>query len=106
MSEPLQPDLFKSYARKCALVFAAVVCGTLVMVGTSLAHLSNPHLAIGIILAGAGVNAFLVAGHLMHLVSERKMIYALLGFTVFFFIGLMALTLLAVHDRPGMHLLN
>jgi hypothetical protein len=106
MSEQLQPDAFKAYTRKCALVFAAVLCGTLVMVGTSLAHLSNHHLSIGIILAGACVNAFLVAGHLMHLISERKMIYALLAFTVFFFTGLMTLTIWAAHDVPGSHLLK
>ena len=37
--------------------------------------------------------AFLVAGYFMHLISERKMIYGILAFTVFFFVGLMGLTL-------------
>ena len=36
----------------------------------------------------------------MHLISERKMIYGILGFTVFFFAGLMALTLWSMHDFP------
>ena len=36
----------------------------------------------------------------MHLLSEKKMIYTLLAFTVFFFAGLMGLTLYAMQDFP------
>jgi hypothetical protein len=36
----------------------------------------------------------------MHLLSEKKMIYVVLSFTVFFFAGLMGLTLYAMHDFP------
>jgi hypothetical protein len=63
-----------------------------------------PHLGwaakVAIILAIASVNAFVVAGFLMHLLSEKKMVYTVLVFTVFFFIGLMGLTLYAMHDFP------
>jgi hypothetical protein len=52
------------------------------------------------ILAVACVNAFLVAGFLMHLLSEKKAIYTLLGFTVFFVAGLFVLTIYAMHDFP------
>jgi caa(3)-type oxidase subunit IV len=48
----------------------------------------------------AGVKAFLVAGYFMHLISERKMIYNVMGFTAFFFLSLMFLTLYAMHDFP------
>ena len=51
-------------------------------------------------LATACVNAFLVAGFLMHLISERKMIYAVLAFTAFFSAGLMGLTIWAARDVP------
>ena len=54
----------------------------------------------GHLLAVACVNAFVVAGFLMHLLSEKKMIYTLLGFTIFFFAGLMGLTIWAMHDMP------
>lgn len=48
----------------------------------------------------ASVKASLsVAGWLMHLASEQKMIYAYLGFTAFFFL-VMGLTLWAMHDAP------
>jgi len=36
----------------------------------------------------------------MHLSDERKMIYGVLLCTVFFLIGLMALTIWAMHDQP------
>jgi hypothetical protein len=38
----------------------------------------------------------------MHLISERKMIYGILGFTVFFFIGLMFLTIWSHADFPAL----
>src|SRR5512137_487997 len=99
MSEP-KPESFESQARRCWIIFAAVVCVTLIMVATSFIHLSQPGLSIGLILGCAAVNAFLVAGYLMHLFSERKMIYALLIFTAFFFVILMTLTIWHPFDMP------
>ena len=46
------------------------------------------------------IKASLVAGYFMHLISERKLIYCILAFTAFFFVGLMFLTLVAYHDFP------
>ena len=100
MSELSQPDVFKSTVRRCKMVFAAVVCGTLLAVAAAYAPLGNPALRIALILTAACGNAFLVAGYLMHLLSERKMIYAVLAFTAFFFAGLMGLTLWASGDVP------
>ena len=54
-----------------------------------------------VILAIACFNAFLVAGFLMHLLSEKKLVYTLLAFTVFFVIGLAGLTLYAMQDFPS-----
>jgi len=99
MSDP-KPESFESYARRCWIIFAAVVCVTLIMVATSFVHLSQPGLSIGLILGCAAVNAFLVAGYLMHLFSEQKMIYALLIFTAFFFVILMGLTVFHPFDMP------
>ena len=55
---------------------------------------------VAIILAIAVVNAFCVAGYLMHLLSEKKLIYTVLLFTVIFAIGLFGLTLWAMTDFP------
>ncbi len=102
MSE-LHPHAFSSYARRSGLVFAAVVCCTLLMVATSYARLPNDSIRIALILAGACVNAFLVAAFLMHLISERKMIYTLLLFTLVFFAGLLVLVIWAGQDLPALN---
>jgi caa(3)-type oxidase subunit IV len=102
MSEPLNPEVFRAYARRCGVVFLVVACMTLLMVGTSYMPLPNHALAIGIILAVAAVNAGLVASYLMHLISEQKMIYTLLAFTGIFFAGLMGLSIFASHDVPAL----
>ena len=99
MSE-LQPEAFKNYTRRCLYIFATVLCGILLMVAASFAPLHNRHYNVALVLVVAGFNACMVAGFLMHLFSEKKMIYTVLVFTVFFFISLMFLTLLGAHDVP------
>lgn len=99
----MQPDAYKNYTRRVLYIFAAVVSGVLLMVAASFAPLGDPthRLNIALVLAAACFNASMVAGFLMHLFSEKKMIFAVLVFTVFFFAGLMALTVFASQDRPG-----
>jgi caa(3)-type oxidase subunit IV len=94
------PEVCKNYTRRCLYIFVAVLCGTLLMVTASFVPLGNRHFNIALILAAACFNAFLVAGFLMHLVSERKLIYTVLIFTGIFFVGLMGLTILAHGDVP------
>lgn len=91
-----------NYIRTCAYVFAAVICAVALMVWISyLPENYSWALKVGLILVVACANAFVVAGFLMHLISEKKMIYALLAFTVFFFAGLMTLTVYAMNDFPS-----
>lgn len=98
MSES-HPESFNSYARRCAMVFVAILCGIALMVGCSFTNLATP-LRIGLILAIACLNAGLVSCYLMHLLSERKFIFTVLIFTAIFFVGLMGLTMLAHGDVP------
>jgi caa(3)-type oxidase subunit IV len=103
MSESEQPVNLKSYIRLCAVVFVVVLCTTSAMIATSFAHIGAANdwtLKVALILAIAVVNAFLVAGYLMHLLSEKKLVYTVLIFTVFFFIGLVGLTMFAMNDFP------
>ena len=94
------PVDFNNYLRRCVYVFIAVIFATALMIWASfLQHVGWPAKVV-IILAVACANAFVVAGFLMHLISERKMIYTLLIFTVFFFAGLMGLTMWAMNDFP------
>ena len=59
-----------------------------------------PPVTVAIAMFVATVKSFLVAGYFMHLLSEKKMIYSILAVTVFFFIGLMGLTLWGSSDHP------
>ena len=99
MSESHPVD-FKSYLRRCLYVFIAVVCSTALMIGVSFLQNYGWTAKVAMILAIACVNACVVAGFLMHLLSEKKAIYTTLAFTLFFFTGLMGLTLWAMHDFP------
>ena len=47
------------------------------------------HYAVMVAVAIALMKGFLVAGFFMHLLSEKKVIYGILGLTVFFFAVLM-----------------
>jgi len=100
MSESHAVD-YKSYLQRCIYIFIGVLCAISLMIYISYLP---PHytwaVKVALILAVACINAFLVAGFLMHLLSEKKLIYTLLGFTVFFFAGLLALTLYAMQDFP------
>jgi caa(3)-type oxidase subunit IV len=90
-----------SYIRLCSVVFLVVVCTTSAMIAASFAHIGDGWtLKVALILAIAVINAFLVAGYLMHLLSEKKLIYTVLAFTVVFFIGLMGLTVWATNGFP------
>ena len=101
MSESEKPVSLQSYLRLCAVIFLVVLCTTSAMNATSYSHLGDGWtLKVTVILAIAVVNAFLVAGYLMHLLSEKKLIYTVLAFTVFFFIGLMGLTIWAANGFP------
>ena len=92
---------FENYLRRCLYIFIAILCATSLMIWISFLPEHYTWAAkVGMILSVAAANAFVVAGFLMHLISEKKMIYTVLAFTVFFFIGLFALTLYAMHDFP------
>jgi caa(3)-type oxidase subunit IV len=100
MSESEQPVNLKSYIRLCAVVFVVVLCTTALMIYASFLPHFGWTAKVTMILAIAVVNAFLVAGYLMHLLSEKKMVYTVLIFTVIFFIGLVGLTMFAMNDFP------
>ena len=99
MSEA-HPTELKTYLRRCALVFLAILCTTSLMIYASFLPHYGWAAKVAMILAIAIVNAIIVAGFLMHLLSEKKMIYTVLGFTVIFFAGLMGLTVWATGDFP------
>src|SRR5258706_12094719 len=102
-------DVHKA-VKRYMLVFAALLVGTIVTVAVSrpsVAHslgINSMTLTISIALFIASVKAFLVAGYFMHLISERKMIYGILAATVFFFAGLMYLTIWSMQPTSLIHI--
>jgi cytochrome c oxidase subunit IV len=82
------------------VVYFALVPATVLTVWASFIPFGSIEINIAVALLIASVKAFLVAGYFMHLISERKMIYNVMGFTAFFFLSLLFLTLYAMHDFP------
>lgn len=81
-------------------VFLALLVGTVITVGLYYVHFQSVAVTVAIAMFVATVKSFLVAGYFMHLLSEKKMIYSILAVTVFFFVGLMGLTLWGSNDHP------
>ena len=78
------------HVRVYITVFVALMVLTVITVAISYLDLSVP-IAVGVALFVATIKGALVAGYFMHLVSEKKLIYAVLVLTVVFFIVLLAL---------------
>ncbi len=97
--------------KKYLIIFGALVVGTIVTVLANeidfSKYISNHNTALNVTIAVAlfiaCIKGFLVAGYFMHLMSERKMIYCILAFTVFFFAGLMYLTLWSMEPQNLIH---
>jgi cytochrome c oxidase subunit 4 len=71
-------------------VFVALMALTLVTVAVSYLHLPTP-MAIAVALLVATVKGSLVACYFMHLIAERKLIYAVLVITAVKFVALLLL---------------
>jgi cytochrome c oxidase subunit IV len=78
------------HVRVYITVFVALMVLTIVTVVISRFHFPVP-IAVTVALFVATVKGALVAGYFMHLVSEKKLIYAVLALTVAFFVVLLAL---------------
>ena len=78
------PEEFKKHLRKYYAVFVALLCLTAVTVGVAYLKLDRP-IAIAVALVIASIKAGLVAGIFMHLISEKKVIIAVLALTLAFF---------------------
>jgi cytochrome c oxidase subunit IV len=83
-------------------VFVALMVLTVVTVAVSYLHLSVP-MAVTVALLVATVKGALVACYFMHLISERKLIYAVLLLTVVFFAVLLALPVLTHSNGYWIH---
>jgi len=83
--------------RAYVIVFVALLFLTIVTVTVSYLKL-NMVAAITLALMIATVKASLVACYFMHLISEKKLIYAVLILTVIFFAAVLLIPLAGAHD--------
>ena len=90
------------HVRVYITVFVALMALTIVTVTVSRFHLPVP-IAVTVALVVAIIKGSLVACYFMHLISEKKLIYAVLALTAVFFVALMALPLFTVSDGYWIH---
>src|SRR5678816_3004033 len=84
-------------------VFVVLMVLTIVTVAISRFHLPV-HIAVTVALLVAIVKGSLVACYFMHLISEKKLIYAVLAVTAAFFAVLLALPVLTFFDGYWIHI--
>ena len=83
-------------------VFVALMVLTIVTVAIARLHLPVP-MAVTVALLVALIKGSLVACYFMHLISEKKLIYAVLALTVVFFAALLALPTLTHSNGFWIH---
>ena len=83
-------------------VFVALMVLTIITVLIARVHLPIP-IAISVAMLVAIIKGSLVACYFMHLISEKKLIYAVLALTAVFFVALLALPVVTVHDGFWIH---
>ena len=91
------PAEIDRHVRVYITVFVALLVLTIITVAVSRLHLSVP-IAVTVALLVATIKGSLVACYFMHLISEKKVIYAVLTLTAAFFVVLLLLPLLTVSD--------
>lgn len=82
------PEEIKKHVKVYISVFVALMALTVITVAVSYLHLPM-HQAVLVALGIASIKASLVALFFMHLISERQIIYAILGLTFIFFFFLL-----------------
>lgn len=94
------------HVRVYIIVFVALMVLTIVTVAISRLHLSVP-VAVTVALVVASIKGALVMCYFMHLISEKKLIYAVLALTAAFFVALLALPVVThsngfwIHGEPA-----
>ena len=91
------PAEIDRHVRVYITVFVALMALTLITVAVSYLDLSVP-MAVTVAMLVATAKGSLVACYFMHLISEKKLILAVLALTAAFFVALLLLPILTVSD--------
>ena len=100
MSDAHSHDDIKKHVRTYIIIFVALLVGTVITVWLNYLHFESVALTVSIALFVATIKAALVAGFFMHLISEKKAIYAMMAATIFFFASMMYLTVWSRDQMP------
>jgi cytochrome c oxidase subunit IV len=90
------------HVRVYITVFVALMALTIVTVAISYLHLSTP-MAITVALFVATIKGTLVACYFMHLMSEKRLIYAVIAITAIKFVVLLALPVITHSNGFWIH---
>lgn len=101
MSQDHSHDDISKHIKTYLLIGMFLLIGTGLTVWAASIHFGSHSMNIAIALLIAIAKGSLVALFFMHLISEKTAIYMFMSVTVFFFAGLMALTIWATHDHPA-----
>lgn len=91
----------QKHVKTYVMVFAGLLVLTGVTVGVFYLHLEIAA-AIVVALIVASVKGSLVACYFMHLISERSLIFWILGLCALFFLVLLLVPVITTHDSVGM----
>lgn len=101
-AETAEPDVdeIRRHVRVYLIVFGALAVLTIVTVAVGYLHLPIvPALLAALFIAA--IKAGLVASYFMHLISEKKVIYAILVMTGVFLVAMFLLFTFAYFDQDG-----
>lgn len=90
------------HVRVYITVFVALMALTIITVAVSRLHLPLP-VAVGVALLVATIKGSLVASYFMHLISEKKLILAVLALTAVFFFVLLAIPAITHNNGFWIH---
>ena len=98
MSDDHAADIDR-HVKTYIIVFLSLMVLTVITVAANfMLHLSvGATIALALLIAS--VKASLVACYFMHLISERKLIYWVLGFTVLTFFGMLLIPIITESDK-------
>src|SRR3954464_16029659 len=93
-------DDVRGHLRLYWMIGGALYVFTIITVAVNQIHLAIP-LAITVALIVATIKGSMVAAVFMHLNHEKRWIYGSLLLTAFFFVAMIAITTLTLHDTIG-----
>ena len=104
MNQKPDTNEVRQQVRRHVAIFVALIIFTFITVGASYVHIESTKATVAFALAVSLVEAFLVAGFMMHLYGEKKTIHVILVATIFFFAALMYLVVWATQPGNRLHL--